>query len=217
MHVDLIDALRCPAAHEESWLVATIERWSGRHIESGSLGCPVCRAVYPIEHGTACFAGPPLPDDATAGAGRGDHAGDDQATLRLAAQLDLTDPGGIVLLGGDYARHVAGLRAVAAARYVAVNAEPDAPGSETSALRVADRLPFAEGTVRAAAFDAGTAPLLAGAARALQPGGRLVGPAGRAVPDQLRELVRDDTEWVAIREVRQGAGPVPIGRRRPGE
>ena len=44
MFVEIIDLLRCPNAHAESWLVAAAARTVGRHIVEGTLGCPVCEA-----------------------------------------------------------------------------------------------------------------------------------------------------------------------------
>jgi len=49
--IELVDALRCPRAHEESWLVLAMSRIEGRHIQEGALGCPVCHAEYPIHEG----------------------------------------------------------------------------------------------------------------------------------------------------------------------
>ena len=44
MFIELVDALRCPVAHAESWLVAAAIRMEARHIVDGTLGCPVCSA-----------------------------------------------------------------------------------------------------------------------------------------------------------------------------
>ena len=51
MFVELVDLLRCPRPHEDTWLVAAAEAMSGRHIVRGTLGCPVCEAEYPIRDG----------------------------------------------------------------------------------------------------------------------------------------------------------------------
>ena len=55
MFIELIDALRCVQPHEPTWLVASIERAEGRYIERGVLGCPICRAEYPVIDGVADF------------------------------------------------------------------------------------------------------------------------------------------------------------------
>jgi hypothetical protein len=37
MFIELVDALRCPVPHEESWLVASADRMEARHIVDGTL------------------------------------------------------------------------------------------------------------------------------------------------------------------------------------
>jgi len=44
MFSELVDVLRCPRPHEESWLVLAAHRLDGRDIMAGVLGCPVCHA-----------------------------------------------------------------------------------------------------------------------------------------------------------------------------
>src|SRR6476620_4400515 len=55
MFIELVDALRCPNTHEESWLVASADRMEARHIVSGSLGCPICKSEFPIRDGVVDF------------------------------------------------------------------------------------------------------------------------------------------------------------------
>src|SRR4030081_3421247 len=95
MFIELVDALRCPTPHDESWLVGSADRMEARHIVEGTLGCPVCRAEFPIHDGVVDFRRGParaLPSNA---------APDPEQTMRLAALLDLSDASGFpVLLGG---------------------------------------------------------------------------------------------------------------------
>ena len=56
MFVELVDHLRCPAAHEETWLVMAAEETRDRHVITGMLGCPVCNARYAVRGGTVWFA-----------------------------------------------------------------------------------------------------------------------------------------------------------------
>src|SRR5215218_3019294 len=96
MFIELVDALRCPIAHEESWLVAAAARMEYRHIVTGTLGCPVCHAQYPIERGVVDFRrdrGPGTASQATP---------DERGATRLAALLDLTDGGGFAILLGQW-------------------------------------------------------------------------------------------------------------------
>lgn len=212
MLLELIDSLRCPASHEETWLVASVDAWRGAHVARGVLGCPICRAEYPIADGVIDFtrsgSAPALSADAGAGT---EHA----EVLRLAAQLDLREPGGLVLLAGCYAPLAAWLQSVTAAQYVVV-ATAGAPiprGAETG-LVVGERLPLAAQTVRAAALDAAAAqePLLTEFTRVLRPEARLVAAASVPVPPRVRELARDEREWVGAADGAVTA-PVPLRRR----
>ncbi|HEY9229313.1 MAG TPA: hypothetical protein VIP11_21880, partial [Gemmatimonadaceae bacterium] len=72
MFIPLVDVLRCPVPHEETWLVASIDRAADRDIVEGMLGCPRCLAEYAIHEGVVLFAPdverpayrPPNEDDA---------------------------------------------------------------------------------------------------------------------------------------------------------
>ena len=70
---------------------------------TGLLGCPACHARYPIADGVVDFAGgtpgPRPPDESLP-----------SEPVRLAAQLGLAEPGGVVLLTGRYAFLADGLR-----------------------------------------------------------------------------------------------------------
>src|SRR3954452_9680362 len=92
MFIELVDALRCPAGHEERWLVAAPPRMESRHIVDGTLGCPVCKAEYPIRDGVADFR---------RGAGyvpTGAAHPSAESAMRLAAMLDLADSQGYAVL-----------------------------------------------------------------------------------------------------------------------
>jgi len=52
-----------------------------------------------------------------------------------------------------------------------------------------------------------------GAVRALVAGARLVAPAGAAVPAGVRELARDEADWVGERDAAPSP-PVPLRRAR---
>jgi hypothetical protein len=216
LHLELVDALRCPVDHGDTWLVASIAEWSGRHIMRGTLGCPICQAVYPVEGGAADFTG--SAGDGDAGKRASAPPADEASLLRLAAQLDLRESGGIVLLAGGYAAMASALEAVTAAHYVAM-AGPGDPASLTAPedvlLRIRDRLPFAAGSVRAVAIEGMLLHALdAGEiARVLRAGGRLVAPGAAPLPPGIRELARDEREWVGER-LAEGVTPVPLQRRR---
>ena len=102
MFIELVDALRCPRPHEESWLVLAATRLEARHVREGALGCPVCRAEYPIRDGIADFSldMPRNAADRTRSAGEGSIQ--DVGAGDLAALLDLGDALGFVVLVGAW-------------------------------------------------------------------------------------------------------------------
>ena len=211
MHLDLIDALRCPADHEETWLVAAVDELRGRDIVHGSLGCPVCRARYPIAGGTADFtAGVPLPrSDARP------PSTDPDEIVRLRALLGLVDPGGVVALVGPAADVAAALARDVESTLLLVNPPSTALPPGLSAMLVPARLPVAPFTLRAALVGGGALvpPLATSLVDALKPGGRLVAPAALPLPHGLRELARDARHWVAERDAVRTSPPQPLRRR----
>lgn len=213
MFLDLVDSLRCPAAHEDTWLVATVDEWRDARVVRGTLGCPVCRAEYPVLNGVIAF----VRGERAPVRGSDEHAEsiDHASVLRLAALLDLTQPGGIVLLAGAYAAQARWLAAVTPAHYVAATRPGEVvPAGASIGLVVGDRLPIAAHAVRAAAIDAAAAegPWLEEFTRVLRAGGRLVAPAEVRVPPGVEELARDEREWVGAASGAVAA-PVPLRRR----
>lgn len=224
MHIDLIELFRCPRPHEESWLVASFDRMAGRHVTEGRLGCPVCRAEYPIEGGILRFqpsetAGRDVrrATDAASGrrrAGEGaDADGDgslaeDEEALRLAAILDLADGGGVVVLSESWSEHAAKLAMIVEDIHLLLHDPTSVPASgdtgSISAIASPGRLPLAAGAVRAVALGTGEPreELWGEAARSLRERGRLVAPVGSALPEGVVELARDERVWVAERRER---------------
>jgi hypothetical protein len=214
MLLEVVDALRCTAAHEDAPLVASISRRADRDIVTGLLGCPICFAEYPIENSVAIFgdgpvaAADPPPDPYREPA--------DELAMRCAAMLNLYDPGGIVLLGGAWADAAADLLEMARALVIVVAArETVRLGNGIAAVRTGAMLPFAPGSVRGIALDARTSTpsLVLSAVRALKPGGRLIAPVAAALPPGVTERARDDRHWVG--EVGSAvSAPVQLGRIR---
>lgn len=201
MFIELVDSLRCVEPHEATWLVASVTRMDGRHIVDGTLGCPTCRREYPITGGVGVFDDAPASRERTAERGAAREA-DPGRVLRAAALLGLSEGGGLVLLGGDWAACAPALAVLAPSHYVTVNAAAGLPEIEAlSHLRVGSSLPFAAGSVRAVALDAGTATpaLVASAAAVLRGSGRLVAPASVPVPNGITVLARDAEDWVGER------------------
>jgi hypothetical protein len=195
MFIELVDALRCPNPHEESWLVASAQRMEARHIVDGTLGCPVCHAEYSVRGGVVDFrrAGRPVPA-ATA-------LPDAEQATRLAAFLDLSDATGFAVLMGEHAVHAPLLGAVTGTPLMLVDPPAGMEGAPgVSVLRCDEELPLAAGAARGVAIDGGSARRIGSAVRAARANGRLVGPASMPLPPGVRELARDDTQWVGERE-----------------
>ena len=212
MFVELIDLLRCPRPHEDTWLVASADETVGRHIVRGTLGCPVCAAEYPIDAAVVDFG-------AAADAGLAPDTEEEDDVLRVAALLGLAGGGGTVALGGTWQRVAAPLAEMAGVRVLLLDPVRGEPlREEVSAVRGGGGLPVASGALRGVALDARTADAarLTAAVRALGPGGRLVAPAAAALPDDVAELARDARHWVAERVGAAASRPVVLSRsRRP--
>lgn len=205
--LSLVDSLCCPAGHEETSLVLSVESWSGQRVSEGLLGCPLCHARYPIHRGAVDFAGrspavrhvvPDTPVD----------------PMRLAAQLSLTEPGGLLLLTGPYAASADQLAEFADVTCLVVDA-PHASSKTAVDIRVNDRLPMVNRAIRGAAIDAvRCSPVfLAEVARCLRPRGRIVTPAKSQIPVPGRVVAQDDRELVT--EIALSPQTVALKRARP--
>jgi uncharacterized protein YbaR (Trm112 family) len=196
MHVELIDRLRCPNPHEDSWLVATATRAVDRHILDGALGCPVCGAEYAIREGEVWF------DRSEPETPAGPSRSGEEAALRLAAMLDLDERGGLYVLQGAWTGSAPAMAgSFPDARFVFV-ATPDGPGASAVLRGTGDAIPLAAGGTRGVALDRAVPALVEAAVRALVAGGRLVAPAASAVPEAITVLARDAAWWVGERASR---------------
>src|SRR3989454_1638702 len=136
--------LRCPEAHEEAFLVLSTGEMVGRMVRSGLLGCPACQREYPIVQGVAHFSASgtggeltPRPTNAVA-AGAPPRSPDTQT---LQALLELSGPGGYVVLVGSAARHAVGLAGLMGGiHFVGINAPSDVAELPVLSLLVCDKL-----------------------------------------------------------------------------
>ncbi|HEY6158507.1 MAG TPA: hypothetical protein VIV88_13700 [Gemmatimonadales bacterium] len=131
MHIELTEMLRCPESHGEAFLVMSTGEMLGRMVRSGILGCPICRREFPIVKGIVDFSGK--------GKGERGKVDDQGATIPLSpfpfpavdpetlqALLDLSGPGGYVVLLGTAARHAVGLAGLMGGiHFVGINAPSD--------------------------------------------------------------------------------------------
>lgn len=207
MFIPLVDVLRCVKPHDDTWLVASIQRAEDRDIISGTLGCPVCFAEYPIRDGVVLFSEQtptpayvaPMEDDA----------------MRLAAALDLTDARMTAVLHGAWGAHAPLLRGISPVQLLLVNPPPGMSSGDGVSIVRADHAPIAHGAVNAVAVDADASAEMRASLRAsLRAGGRMLGPVSMPVPEGLTELARDDEIWVAELPTGEATSrPVGISRR----
>ena len=209
MFTELIDTLRCPNPHEDSWLVATSTRTAGRHIISGKLGCPVCRATFEIVEGEVLF-----------GTGGGLHSSrvlDDDAAFRLAAQLHLVEAPQPILLMGRWSAAVTPLRTIVSSvtMFVADATTAIAIDERVSTMRLPPiGIPLATGSLRAIALDAAhvTDALIADAARVLRATGRLVAPAATVLDTSLWRTLASDSDVIVAERLAVASAPISLRR-----
>jgi hypothetical protein len=191
--MEMVDLFRCVRAHRESWLVAAIDEVDGRVILSGRLGCPVCSTEYEIRNGVL---------EMSAEVPHGSEERPQADPWRIAALLDLQQPSATVVLEGARSQSVEALLAIVPGRVVALNPVGDpAPQERLAVVRSHRRIPLRSASVESVALTAATDTALTEAVRVLRTGGRLLAPAGAPVPAGLREIARDEQEWVAVSEL----------------
>jgi uncharacterized protein YbaR (Trm112 family) len=195
MFIPLVDTLRCPNSHDETWLVASIERAEERDIKQGLLGCPSCYAEYPIVDGVVRF------DDAERVPFL---APDEREATRIAAALDLTEPRMTALLIGEWGAHAPLIRALSPAHLLLVTPPEGIVSGDGVSIVLTKSVPLATASMDAIAIDAHVSEsVVARLSATLRGGRRMLGPVSRPVPTFLKELVRDDEVWVA--ELEPGA------------
>ena len=209
MFTELIDTLRCPNAHEDSWLVASSTRTDGRHIMAGMLGCPVCRATFDIVDGEVLFGTTPVASHLPAFS--------DDAAFRLAAQLHLIEAPQPVLLVGEWSGAAQPLRRILphVKLMVGDTAPQRASDDRISALRLpATGIPLATGALRALALDAAHASTahLTHAARVVRTTGRLVVPASTALDASLWRTLATDADVIVAERLAAASGLVQLKR-----
>lgn len=203
MHIELTEMLRCPEPHPEAFLVLSTGEMSGRMVRHGLVGCPVCQREYRIVEGVVYFGG----------RGNGEEGRvPPPSTLPpspfpppvLQALLDLSGPGGYVVLLGTAARAAAGLaQLVGGIHCIGVNAPDDvAELPVLSLLRcesvIALRGSMARGVVVGA--ELAQPAWLAEAVRILLRGRRLVVVGEDVAPSGVTHLATGQGLWVGEKQ-----------------
>jgi len=198
MHIELTEMLRCPEAHREDTMVLSTGEMIGRMVRSGLVGCSVCRKEFFIKDGIVDFTGgAPAPHTSSPPPSRIPPP----AAPDLQALLELSGPGGFVVLLGDATRFAAGLAGLMAGiHFVGVNAPADTEELPVlSLLRSSGAIPlrqsFARGVVVGA--DLATSPWLVEAHRILLRGRRFVTLHDKPeLPIGLEQLATAKGLWV---------------------
>ena len=189
MYIEMIDLLRCPREHEETWLVAAFNKMDGRFVVEGKLGCPICNASYDIAGGVARFGGEV--SDAFA------PNVSAESVMRTAALLNMMRPGSIAVLCGTEANAAEDLSELTQSRVIALNPASNIEDTERVARIVTlDRIPLASSSIDGIAIG-NCHSLIGDAGRVLKAGGRIAAPVTVSFPPGFREIARDDTTVVA--------------------
>ena len=195
MFIELTDHLRCPATHDESFLVLLPDEVVSRQVRSGTLGCPVCNATYPIEDGIVRFGRVTVPVPQRPSA--------PPPVAGLAAFLGLGGPGGYVALVGDVAalgRELVG--AVPGVHFVGINAPPGSVGAERVSLIEAPSIPVKGRQLRGVILGTGYGSdegWLTEGTRVVLPGLRVIGGGPPPALADLQVLGAADGWWVGVK------------------
>lgn len=204
MFIELIDAIRCPADHPPSALVAAFDTIVERDVISGMLGCPVCRSEFQITKGELWLVTTAMPSPATRALNPEEDA------LRLAASLDLRSETGFAILRGAWCALAERIAEISPTHLVLLDPPLNTGrGPGRSVIHAGGTVPFSPATAVAATVDDDERAYAL--SLAVKPKGRLVGPTTVALPRDTRELVRDDRWWVAEKE--NATAPIPLSRR----
>jgi uncharacterized protein YbaR (Trm112 family) len=196
MFIELTDHLRCPAAHDEAFLVLLPETIVDRQVRIGTLGCPVCNAAYPVKDGVVHFGVPTSPPSSPPSA--------PPPIAGLAAFLGLGGPGGYVGMVGDVgalARELVG--AIRGVHIAVVNAPAGSEGSDRVTLMEAPSIPVKARQLRGVILGSGYGSdekWIGEGVRVVLPGLRVVGTGTPPERPDLQLLAAADGWWVAVRK-----------------
>jgi hypothetical protein len=194
MFIELTDHLRCPADHDESFLVLLPGTMEGRSVRTGHLGCPVCGRTFELADGVLDVGEAPA---LVSGKGSAlDAEG-------LTALVGLHGPGGYLTLVGPPAslwREVAALNPGVA--LVAVNPPTDVSDTDGISVVRGGRLPIKSASMRGVVLGrpfADEPHWIREAARVVLPGLRVVGEGKDPSPDLIELLASAEGVWVGAR------------------
>jgi len=216
----LTDHLRCTVPHAESWLVARADQVQAGRMVEGVLGCPVCQMEHEVRRGVLHWSAAPGASARAESGSTSPHApaaeADAETVTRIGALLGFGESTAPFVLTGPSAAAAVGLLGLADAVLVLLDPPDDAAVAFATIIRGAPRVPLAARSTRGVLLDGdwATADQASAAVETLADGGRLVAPVSVPLPAGVRELARDDRQWVAERVAGLVGGGVPIPLRR---
>ncbi|MEP6905650.1 MAG: hypothetical protein ABI875_06170, partial [Gemmatimonadales bacterium] len=152
-------------------------------------------ASYVVRGGVALFDGNfSAHDDETL------PADDPDTPMKLAAFLDLTHPGALALLAGDWTPASSSVAGLTGGRIVSLNARRPSKALENVAeIRATGRIPLADRSFDGVALDTeySQREMIVEAARLLRTRGRLIATGSVQLTPEFRELARDENHVVA--------------------
>jgi hypothetical protein len=193
MFIELTDHLRCPAGHDEQFLVLLPHRMEGRSVREGQLGCPVCHRILSLVDGVLDVGGAPAVEDAPT-------ALDAES---LSTLVGLSGPGGyLVLVGPPAAAWQEVARLNPGVGLVAVNPPAGVRDQEALSVLRGGRLPLKSHSMRGVVLGRpfATEPAwVSEAARVLLPGLRVVGESADPETDSIDLMASAGGVWVGTR------------------
>jgi uncharacterized protein YbaR (Trm112 family) len=196
MFIELTDHLRCPADHDEAFLVLLPDRVEGRLVRTGTLGCPVCDRRFVLHDGVLDTGDDAPPPGVGAGPGR-------LTAEALAPLVGLNGPGGYLVLVGPPAAHwreVAAL--VPGVGLVAVNGPREVVDEEGISVLRGGRLALKTNSMRGVVLGppyGGDQGWVREAARVVLPGLRVVGEGPDPAPETVDLMASAGGVWVGTR------------------
>ena len=195
MFIELTDHLRCPADHDEAFLVLLPDRVEGRSVRTGTLGCPICDRRFALQNGVLDTGDAPSP-------GTGASPGELTAEA-LAPLAGLNGPGGYLVLVGPPAALWSDLAAlVPGVALVAVNPPTEVADEAGISVLRGGRLALKTSSMRGVVLGppyGGDPAWVQEAARVVLPGLRVVGEGADPDPVLVDLMASAGGVWVGTR------------------
>jgi uncharacterized protein YbaR (Trm112 family) len=191
MFIELTDHLRCPADHDEQFLVLLPGQMDGRSVRTGQLGCPVCGRVFRLVNGVFETGESPSPPEAPSAL----------TAEALTTLVGLHGPGGYMVITGAPAALVDDVLSLTpGVGLVAVNPPSGVGDRDGVSVVRAGMLPLKSRSMRGVVLGApfgGDPRWVSEATRVVLPGLRVVGEGPDPESEEVELLASAGGVWVA--------------------